>query len=118
MLKENEELPVNLQRLQEISRGKVVTQKRLLQIFFQAAEGDIAALKEAIANQDFPTIKHKAHQLKGSSANVGILKMSIVAAELQKQADQQTLSEANQLVNEIENYFQKARQFVEVYFLD
>ena len=118
MLPQDEELPVNLQRLQEISRGKVATQKRLLEIFFQAAEGDIAALKEAIANQDFPTIEHKAHQLKGSSANVGIPKMSVVAAKLQKQAHQQALSEANQLVNEIEIYLQKARQFVEVHFSD
>lgn len=118
MLLQDEELPINLQRLQEVSRGKVAMQKRLLEIFFQAAEGDIAALKEAIANQDFPTIKHKAHQLKGSSANVGIPKMSIAAAELQKQADRQTLTEANQLVNEIENYFQKARQFAEIYFSD
>lgn len=118
VLQRDKELPVNLHRLQEVTRGKVPMQKRLLEIFFQAAEGDIAALKEAIANQDFPTIEHKAHQLKGSSANVGIPKMSIVAAELQKQAHQQSRSEANQLVNEIEHYLQKARQFLEVHFSD
>ncbi|MFB2895503.1 Hpt domain-containing protein [Aerosakkonemataceae cyanobacterium BLCC-F50] len=116
MLPQDEELPINLQRLQAVTRGKVAVQKRLLEIFFPAAQGDIAALKEAIANQDFPTIEHKAHQLKGSSANVGIAKMSIVAAELQKQANQRNLSEANQLLNEIENYLQKARQFAETYF--
>lgn len=118
MLPQDEELPINLQRLQQVTRGKVAMQKRLLEIFFSAAQGDIAALKEAIANQDFPTIEHKAHQLKGSSANVGITKMSIVAAELQKQAHQQTLSESNQLINEIENYLQKAQQFAEIHFSD
>ncbi|MFB2837400.1 Hpt domain-containing protein [Floridanema evergladense] len=116
MLPQDEEPPVNLQRLQEITRGKVAMQKRLLEIFFQATEENIVALKEAIANQDFPTIKHKAHQIKGSSANVGIQKMSIAAAELEKQANQQNISQANQLLNEIENYFQKAREFAEINF--
>lgn len=118
MLPQDEELPVNLQRLQAVSRGKISMQKRLLEIFFQVAEGDVAALKEAIANQDFPTIEHKAHQLKGSSANVGIPKVSIIAAELQKQAHQNILIDANQLVDQIENYLQKARQFAEIYFSD
>lgn len=118
MLQQDKELPLNLQRLQAVTRGNVVIQKRLLEIFFQAAKEDIAALKRAIANQEFPTIEHKAHQLKGSSANVGIPKISIVATELQKQAHQQILSEANQLVDEIEHYLQKAHQFAKIHFSD
>lgn len=118
MLKQDKELLVNLRRLQEVSRGKLGIQKRLLEIFFQAAKEDIAVLKIAIANQEFSTIEHKAHKLKGSSANVGIPKISIVATELEKQAHQKILSEANQLVNEIEIYLQKAYQFAKIHFSD
>jgi len=111
-------IPVNLERLQEITRGKTAMQKRLLEIFLQASQGDINELRNALINHDFPTIVHKAHQLKGSSANVGVPTISVVAAELEKQARQQILTGANEMVDRMETYLQELQNFVQIHFLD
>ncbi len=112
------DVPVNVKRLQEITRGKVAVQQRLLEAFLKAATDDLELLRDAIAAGDCPTVEQKAHRFKGSSANMGVPAMSAIAATLERQAREKNLSQAAELFADLETNLMKVRDFVQSYFTD
>jgi HPt (histidine-containing phosphotransfer) domain-containing protein len=61
--------------------GKEALYNRLLGIFFKGAE--LSALKESLGNGDISKAAGDAHTLKGTAANLSVVDIQAVAAELE-----------------------------------
>lgn len=112
----NDNPPLDLKRLNSISKGRVEFQQRLLTVFMEKAEVDLAALKEAIAHSDFDQIQSYAHRLKGSSANVGASEVRAIAAQLETLARENTLANCRKLFASIEEKLALVRAFIQDHF--
>lgn len=106
------ECPLDLQRLNSISRGKVAFQQRLVQAFVDNAFPGLEQMRCALLVNDFKTIEQQAHRIKGASANVGVLVVPQVAAQLERQARDKKLEGANELLESMENHLQKVDVFL------
>lgn len=104
--------PLDLERLERISRGKVSVQQRLLQIFLEATPKDLAALELAISDRDSTRVRHYAHRIKGSAANLGAVAMSAIAGELEEMARQQILEGATERLVSLQHLLDRVKAFV------
>jgi two-component system, sensor histidine kinase and response regulator len=106
------ESPLDLQRLNSISRGKVAFQQRLVQAFVDNAFPGVEQMRRAILSNDFQIIEQQAHRIKGASANVGVLLIPGVAAQLERQARDKKIEGAIELLNSMENQLQQVNAFL------
>lgn len=104
--------PLDLQRLNSLSRGKVAFQQRLVQTFVDNAFPGVEQIRRAILDNDYQTIEQQAHRLKGASANVGVLIMPDVAAQLERQARDKKLEGATELLDSMENQLQQVNLYL------
>ena len=104
--------PLDLQRLNSLSRGKVAFQQRLVQTFVDNAFPGLEQIRSAILVNDYKTIEQQAHRLKGASANVGVLIMPDIAGQLERQARDKKLDGATELLNSMENQLQKVNFYL------
>lgn len=107
-----DEVPVNLERLNELSRGDGEFQEELLQIFMEDALTYLEDLKLALSTGDYSTVARRAHQLKGASATVAIRWMPDLAARLESQAENNQLLGAAELVTELEQILERVQNFI------
>lgn len=89
--------PINLTRLQKVSRGNTDFEQRLLEQFLLKAKGDIEELRLASGNAE--QLGLVAHRLKGASSNVGLDEVTAIASALEKQANGDTLEPARILAD-------------------
>jgi CheY-like chemotaxis protein len=106
------EVPVDLERLSELSRGDTEFLKELLQVFLEDALIYLEELENALAAGDCTTLARRAHQLKGSSATVAIYKMPEIAAQLERQAEDNQLLGASDLLAELEQILERIQAFI------
>lgn len=106
------EVPVDLERLSELSRGDAEFVKELLQVFLEDALLYLEELKNALAAEDCTTLARRAHQLKGSSATVAIYKMPEIAAQLERQAEDNQLLGASELLAELDRILECIQAFI------
>ncbi|MCT7985343.1 ATP-binding protein [Laspinema sp. A4] len=109
----NFNLPIDRQRLEKISRGKVAVKRQLLQMFLETASQDLQPLERAIAAQDYSQVKHFAHRLKGSAANMGVPILSDRAKELEEMACQQSLDGSTELLDSFRELLDAVDVFIE-----
>jgi HPt (histidine-containing phosphotransfer) domain-containing protein len=107
-----DEVPVNLERLAELTRGDAEFQRELLQVFMEDAVTYLEEVKMALSAGDRVTLARRAHQLKGSSATVAIRKMPELAARLENQAQENQLLDAAGLVTELEQILERVQAFI------
>ncbi|MCT7967546.1 Hpt domain-containing protein [Laspinema sp. D1] len=107
-------MAVNLERLQEISGGDREFERELLQAFVEDAWVSLNLLKNFLALNDYSAFSSQAHQLKGSSANMGITVIQNIALELDTKGQQQNihgtepdLENIEKILNELEDYLSK-----------
>jgi signal transduction histidine kinase/PleD family two-component response regulator/HPt (histidine-containing phosphotransfer) domain-containing protein len=105
--------PIDLDRLERVSRGKIAVQKRLIQIFLETAPKDLIALENAVLALDASQVKYHAHRIKGSAANVGVPRMSELAAELEEIARQETLEGATEQLTLMWQVMKRVQAFAE-----
>ncbi|MFB8790127.1 MAG: PAS domain S-box protein [Potamolinea sp.] len=108
----SEDLPVNLEILNELSRGDTEFQRELLEVFLEDALTHIEEMKIAIATGDFVTLIRRAHQLKGASATVAIRKMPEIAASIEQMAQENQLFGADTLLIELEQILELIQSFI------
>ncbi len=109
-------MPLDLKRLQTISRGKVEFQQKLLKMYLENAKTDLKTIKKAIKSEDYETLVASAHRLKGSSGNVGMRHLPGFAAHLEQKARQKTLEGCQELVIKMEDHLQQAIAFINSHF--
>jgi CheY-like chemotaxis protein/HPt (histidine-containing phosphotransfer) domain-containing protein len=92
---------VNLAHLAKITQANFELQQELLELFIQQAETNLQKAQAALKFGDIQALCHNAHQLKGASANVAVIGMPELAAELERQAQANHLGEAIALIGEL-----------------
>jgi diguanylate cyclase (GGDEF)-like protein len=103
---------VDLNRLDDITLGDLKLRKEILQAFLEDTKVNLISIKSAIFSKNFEAIEHKAHQIRGASANIGVKELKILAERLELQSQQKNFKEVTQLVLQIENHFQKIQSFL------
>ena len=106
------EAPVDLEFLSELSRGDTEFLRELLQVFLEDALVYLEELKNALAAGDCATLARRAHQLKGSSATVAIYEMPEIAAQLERQAEENQLLGASDLLSGLEQILERIHAFI------
>jgi len=108
-----DEVPLNLEHLDDLARGDVEFKQELLQVFMEDAVTYLAEIKLALSAEDSVAVARRAHQLKGSSATLAIYKMPELSAELESQAKQNQLVGAATLVDELEQILDRIQAFID-----
>lgn len=93
---------VDLDRLNRFTRGNLNFQLQILQLFVEDTRKNLSTAQAAMNAQDFATVEHKAHQIKGASANVGVGSVHRLAERLEQCVKQKGFEDAAQLLTEIE----------------
>jgi two-component system sensor histidine kinase/response regulator len=106
------EAPLDLERLNALSRGKISFQQRLVQMFVENAQPGLEKMRHALQVNDFATVEQQAHRIKGASANVGVRLMPTVAAQLEQQAREKTLQGAIEQVESLEKQLEQVKIFL------
>ncbi len=112
-----DETPLDLERLHNISRGKVSFQQRFVQTFVKNAQLGLEQMRLALQVNDFVTLEQQAHRIKGASANVGVRWMPEVAAQLEQQSRSKILEGATERLETLENQLEQVKAFLENWLL-
>jgi CheY-like chemotaxis protein len=100
------------EHLHQLSENNREFELELLQMFAEDAAIHLQAIELAIAQPDFSTLEREAHQIKGSSANVGAKPMQVAAAKLEQMSVQKQLAGATDLLAELEQYCDRLQSFL------
>lgn len=75
--------------LGRLSEGDIEFERELLETYLEDAQICLEQLEIAFAGSNWQAVIEIAHQLKGASGNVGAAGMAELAAQLERQAQQQ-----------------------------
>ncbi|MBD2515368.1 response regulator [Nostoc sp. FACHB-973] len=106
------ELPIDWERLHQLSENNPEFEIELLEIFVEDTQPRLDIIKMAIAAQDFEQIAREAHQIKGASANMGITTMHLAAENLEQLARNQERRGTNQFILELEDFVKRIQEFL------
>jgi signal transduction histidine kinase/CheY-like chemotaxis protein/HPt (histidine-containing phosphotransfer) domain-containing protein len=90
------------------TRGEALL-ARVIDALLQTAPGQIDALHKAVAQADADALRGIAHSLKSSSANLGALRLSALARELELQGRAGRLEGAAALVESLSREWERVR---------
>ncbi|MDZ8105904.1 MAG: response regulator [Nostoc sp. DedQUE12a] len=106
------ELPIDWERLHQLSENNAEFEIELLQIFVEDIQARIEIIKIAIAAFDFEQLAREAHQVKGASANMGVTAMHLAAEKLEQLAHNQERRGTNNLISELEEFVKRIQEFL------
>jgi HPt (histidine-containing phosphotransfer) domain-containing protein len=86
--------------------------KEILDYFLEMAPQQLDDLQAAVAAQDVAAVDLQAHSMKGGAANVGALRLSAAARELEMLAKAGTLEGAGELFAAMREEFAALQQAV------
>ncbi|NEO58191.1 MAG: response regulator [Okeania sp. SIO3B5] len=101
------------QEVQIEGEADVVTE--LIDLFLEDTPQHFIAIKEAIDNSATEALGESAHSLKGSSSNLGVMRLAEISATLEQKAKAGTITklEAEFLLNQLEKEFIIAKSVLE-----
>ena len=97
MAESHKNFPVNLETAKDRVMGDMDFLKEMLVLFEESIPTFLEGIRDAIEHHDAPALSRMAHQLKGASSNLSVLKVAEKAAdldELGKKADFEKAEEA------------------------
>ena len=111
---ETSTVPVDLDRLHELSMGNKAFERELLQTFIDDAPTYIQEIEAAVRELDYYRLANKAHQLKGASAMVAILTMPELAEQLEIRAMKSCAEDIPDLIARLNRIIERVRGFLNV----
>ncbi|MEA5623398.1 response regulator [Nostoc sp. UHCC 0251] len=105
-------LPIDWERLHQLSENNPEFELELLQIFVEDIQPRLEVLKIAIADYDFEQVALQTHQIKGASANVGAITMHLAAEKLEQLAHKQERRGSTNLISELEEFVKLIQEFL------
>ncbi|MEH2358332.1 MAG: ATP-binding protein [Nostoc sp.] len=105
-------LPIDWERLHEISENNLEFELELLEIFVEDIQPRLEVMKIAIASHDFRQLALQTHQIKGASANIGATNMYLVAEKLEQLAYNQEHQGATNFISELEEFIKRIQEFL------
>ncbi|MEH1827025.1 MAG: response regulator [Nostoc sp.] len=106
------DLPIDWQRLHELSENNPEFELELLQIFVEDIQPRLELIKIAIAVHNFEQIAHETHQIKGASANMGVTTMHLAAEQLEQLAYNQERRGTSNLILDLEDFVKRIQKFL------
>jgi HPt (histidine-containing phosphotransfer) domain-containing protein len=100
-------LPEELQMLADL--GDAETVREVIAVFQRDTETRIQNMRAALAAADAPQVRAQAHAIKGSSGQVGAMRVSGLCRQIEAAALAQDLAAAAGLLPELEAEFQTVR---------
>jgi CheY-like chemotaxis protein/HPt (histidine-containing phosphotransfer) domain-containing protein len=85
----------------------------LILTFAQEVEQRIATLERAMRLGDNEAVRHEAHTIKGSSAELVVLPLRDIALKLEKSSQEADFDQAASLVVQLRREFERFRSFIE-----
>ncbi|WP_019499744.1 Hpt domain-containing protein [Pseudanabaena sp. PCC 6802] len=110
-----ENLPINLDYLHQLSDGDKEFELELLQVFVEDTYSHLDLAKAAIATNDCETLAREAHQIKGASGNVGAEVMQVLALNLERQAQTKELHSPTDIIQQLSDYLSQIESFMSSY---
>ncbi len=90
--------------------------EELLSIFYDDVPSYIQRLKQALIMKDFDNAEQLAHTIKGSALNMEAKALKNMANRIENQIVQEDLDIANELINELENEYDRFKIVTASYF--
>ena len=109
----NQEIPIDLAKLEKITKGDREFQQQLLTIFMEDAPLFVEEIKKALISQDYESLERKAHQLKGSSASIAMFEISAIAEKWEKQGNNQKIEDSEAMVEQMEMMLKQVQLFLD-----
>ena len=103
---------IDWQLLHSVSDNDTDFELELLNLFVDNARTHLELMREAIANRDFQQISQSAHQLKGSSGNLGVTSIHAIAKKLEEITGPDQLSERASLLSSLSDSLQEIQAFL------
>lgn len=110
--RQSEELPLDMERLERISEGDAAFRQELLETFIEEMQLHMDKLK-IVSAEDFATLEHEAHYIKGASGNLGASKICSVAAILERESKQRKVENTSALLSQLTDAYQTFVSFVD-----
>ncbi len=85
----------------------------LIPQYLDSLYNDIAAMQEALAGEDFESLRRLGHSQKGSAPAYGFYRVAELGICIQKAAEEKNRNEAAQFVDELEDYVKNVRIMTE-----
>ncbi len=79
-------------------------ERQLLRRYLARKRDDLARLAQAIDGADFETISRIGHNLAGSGAAYGLLRISVIGQQIEAAAERRSLSDASAIVAELDRF--------------
>jgi CheY-like chemotaxis protein len=109
----SEPVPVDLERLREVSVGRPEKIRHFVGIYLKQAEEMIPALGQAIQNGSPKEVRDVAHKFKGASSSLGMVAVAPLLMELEKMAMAGKLDGAPEIYVKVSRQLDRIRQFIE-----
>ena len=104
------DMPVDIQRIQEIADGNAEFERDLIDVFLTQVEERLASIENALKTSDPGRIQAEAHALKGSCASAGANKLAEIARRLEQAAKDSDIESASEIAAEFERDFDTTRR--------
>ena len=83
----------------------------LIDLYLEGAPRFFNSIRDGLANNDWLSAKRAAHSLRGSSSNLGIVQMSLIAGALEQLTTNQDASAA-ELLQGLEDEFTRVEEIL------
>ena len=101
------DLPEVLERVQN-DRDLLL---ELLDIFLNDCPSKIKAIRGAVQNKDFETLKELSHSMKGASGNISAKKINAVFLVIEQKAKARTLEGLDGVLQELDGHINDLRSY-------
>ena len=87
-------------------------------MFLEDTEERLGKLREAVREGDAESLRHEAHSLRGSSANMGAPAMARISRDLERAGDSDDIGDAPRLLGLLEQEFGRVRPALQTVLLN
>lgn len=110
-------LPVDLERLHDITNGETLIIQELADDYFLQSIDIIREMERAIQSQSVEAIKKLTHKFRGSSATFGITTVKAPIEKIEQSITESDFESASRSLRETYQKLEEARMFIKTYLV-
>jgi len=107
-----EELPVEMERLNELTEGNMDSIRELVDMFFKQTTQQLEQMETAVRANKADDVRRLAHSCAGASATLGMTRFVPMLRELEKQGASGTLTTAAQVYEDAAREYKLIQNFL------
>ncbi len=107
--------PVEMDRLLDFTGGNADNLRELITLYLNQTTEQLEQLEAAVGAGAAPEVRRLAHSCAGASATCGMRRLVPLLRELERQGQEEKLTTATELIQEVGREFGRIRQFLEAY---